>query len=153
MWKGGDVVPAVVAMHTVFSACLLVLARASHFMFDDLLAKTAPAKGLAVDVTKQVSGVAVPGERVEAVAIAAEVSSHQGLLFGVPISSITELTSLIARRSVSTVHLLPECPEAQRAAITSMCSHHGILVNAVEISMHQVDPAESSRSAGAGRVN
>jgi UDP-GlcNAc:undecaprenyl-phosphate/decaprenyl-phosphate GlcNAc-1-phosphate transferase len=153
MWKGGEIVPAVVAMHAVFSACLLVLARASHFMFDDLLARTAPSKGLAIDITSRVSAASAPAQAAEALAIAAEVSSHQGLLFGVPISSVAELTSLIARRSVATVHLLPECPDTQRAAIASVCSHHGILVNAVAISMQQVNSAEMTGSARAGRIN
>jgi hypothetical protein len=132
VWHRPEMSPALIAVHLVFAVTFLVATRSAEALFDDLLSRP-----VAIRLPSPL--LAVGDGRDETIAVATSLPNYDGIVFGFPIKAHTDLQPLIARMSVSIVHLLPPCNEYQRSAITSVCSDHGIAVNAVEIYLQSVD--------------
>ncbi len=140
---------ALLSVDGIFSAALLLVGRFSQTVFDDFLSEGAgDFHSVMTDSGREFFHHYMDWKQHHGDMIA--IGSQNGLasdfLFGIPIEGTADLSRLIARRTITTVYLLPDCSPAAGEQIAAVCGAHGVSVSALRYSFEAIAaPSADSR--------
>jgi UDP-GlcNAc:undecaprenyl-phosphate GlcNAc-1-phosphate transferase len=133
------IMPAILFLDMVFSTGLLTLGRMAPSMFDDLMERLTPEPGLEPGMNSRgVVAFDQEWKRRGVIALGSENGARNAVLYGVRIRRLTEAVDLISTGSISSLYLLPDCPETERDQIVELCRANGVLVSQLRYSVEEI---------------